>query len=52
MHFMSDQVISLPLIFDTEPIAMNNRVAGLGARNGTTTGANHVWNAHEWDLKS
>ena len=52
MHWLSDQLIDLPLIYDTEPIAVKNRVSGLGPRYGgvTVRGAGNVWNAQDWDL--
>lgn len=49
MHWWSDELVNLPLIYDVEPIAISNRLTGLAARNAS---GNHAWNAHEWDLKS
>ncbi|HEY3118897.1 MAG TPA: ABC transporter substrate-binding protein, partial [Chloroflexota bacterium] len=54
MNWLSDQLIDLPLMYDTEPIAAKNRLSGLGPRYGgvTVRGASNVWNAQDWDLTS
>ena len=48
-HHMSDQLVTIPLIWRVDPTMIGNRLLNVGARGKDATQA---WNAHEWDVKS
>jgi peptide/nickel transport system substrate-binding protein len=48
-HHMSDQLVTIPLIWRVDPTMIGNRLVNVGARGADATQA---WNAHEWDVKS
>ena len=48
VHKMTDDVIWVPLFFDTEPTLINNRLINL---DGRSDDSRHTWNAQDWDVK-
>lgn len=50
IHHMTDQVIALGLIYNTEPTLIGNRLVNVMARTGEE-GSTHTWNVHLWDVK-
>jgi hypothetical protein len=48
VHRVSDEVIWMGTVFDTEPALISNRLAKVGAKEN---GATQTWNAHEWDKR-
>jgi len=49
VHHMTDQLTVMGLWYNTEPVMISNRLAGITVRDvGQTTEA---WNAHLWDVR-
>jgi peptide/nickel transport system substrate-binding protein len=49
VHYMTDRLNVIGLIFRDDTILVNNRVQHATALYGE--GSTHAWNAHEWDLR-
>jgi ABC-type transport system substrate-binding protein len=49
VHQMTDEVIWVPLFFDTEPSLINNRLVNIDGRGDDSR---HTWNAQDWDVKA
>ncbi len=49
IHRMTDELIWIPLFFDTEPSLIANRLINV---NGRGDESKHTWNAKDWDVKS
>jgi peptide/nickel transport system substrate-binding protein len=48
VHFISDQLVVIPLIWRVDPTMIANRLVNVGTRS---TEATQAWNAHEWDVR-
>ncbi len=46
VHHMTDQLIEMPLFYDTEPTLIRNNLKNITARQLRSS---HAWNGHEWD---
>jgi len=49
LHHISDQVIIMPMFYNTAPTLVANRLVNVGA---SREGATQAWNSHLWDIKS
>ena len=45
---MTDEVIWMGTVFDSEPALISNRLANAGAKEN---GATQTWNAYQWAIK-
>ncbi len=48
-HHFNDQLNTMSLIYDVDPLMVSNRLTNVGAANGELSSV--AWNAHEWGPK-
>jgi ABC-type transport system substrate-binding protein len=49
VHKMTDELVWIPLFFDTEPALISNRLVNVTGRGDESR---HTWNAKDWDVRS
>ena len=49
LYEISDRLNVMPLVYGVRPIAIGNRMQGIGV--GTSVEASQAWNAQTWDVR-